>query len=98
MWEIVLNGPICTESFIWGVVHKSSHMKVTINAGGDSNWIKISINHSRNEKCDDGNAVNGDGCDLMCKVEEFFRCSGNHVPLLFDYSLSSFRRVQVWIP
>ncbi|XP_064650054.1 pappalysin-1-like [Lineus longissimus] len=28
------------------------------------------------EACDDGNALNGDGCTLECKVESFFHCSG----------------------
>jgi cysteine-rich repeat protein len=26
------------------------------------------------EECDDGNKINGDGCNLLCEVEEGFRC------------------------
>ncbi|XP_071155893.1 pappalysin-1-like [Mytilus edulis] len=28
------------------------------------------------EKCDDGNTIDGDGCDIDCKEEEFFKCAG----------------------
>jgi cysteine-rich repeat protein len=28
------------------------------------------------EQCDDGNAVNGDGCDAQCRVEACFTCAG----------------------
>ncbi len=31
------------------------------------------------EECDDGNAINGDGCDLLCKMEEFYSCKGNTI-------------------
>ncbi|MBK8156962.1 MAG: hypothetical protein IPK55_13750 [Streptococcus sp.] len=26
------------------------------------------------EKCDDGNRMNGDGCDMFCRVENGFVC------------------------
>ena len=29
-----------------------------------------------NEKCDDGNVTDGDGCTSKCKVEFSFKCSG----------------------
>nr|XP_006817135.1 PREDICTED: pappalysin-1-like [Saccoglossus kowalevskii] len=34
------------------------------------------IDRSRNEECDDGNAINQDGCNLNCKIDEFFHCKG----------------------
>lgn len=32
-----------------------------------------------NEACDDGNLVNGDGCNNLCKVESDYICTHNGV-------------------
>ena len=39
---------------------------------------EISSDGSRDEKCDDGNEKDGDGCDSSCKLEEGFICSGRY--------------------
>ena len=28
------------------------------------------------EFCDDGNLLNGDGCDVKCRIKELFHCTG----------------------
>lgn len=33
------------------------------------------------EECDDGNTVDGDGCDSACVVEEFFLCTNVEMEL-----------------
>ncbi|KAL4219279.1 hypothetical protein ACF0H5_021860 [Mactra antiquata] len=38
-----------------------------------------------NEECDDGNVVDGDGCNLNCKIQDEFTCMGT--PSLCMYSL-----------
>lgn len=35
---------------------------------GDVDWV-IEV-----EQCDDGNRVDGDGCNSQCKVEQDYRC------------------------
>ena len=32
--------------------------------------------HNADEECDDGNDVNGDGCNKQCMVEEGYNCEG----------------------
>jgi cysteine-rich repeat protein len=34
-------------------------------------------------ECEDGNLVNGDGCDSTCKIEPFYECRGGS-PMLVD--------------
>ncbi|CAD8062024.1 unnamed protein product [Paramecium sonneborni] len=35
------------------------------------------------EECDDGNIVNGDGCDQFCKIEQGFKCGSNCEEMLY---------------
>ncbi|XP_077986925.1 pappalysin-1-like [Glandiceps talaboti] len=34
------------------------------------------VDSAAEEECDDGNAIDGDGCGLGCKKDEFFNCQG----------------------
>lgn len=47
----------------------------TFNECGDSHWIE------NEENCDDGNTVNGDGCDSDCNVETDWTCDNTHYDL-----------------
>ena len=35
------------------------------------------LNRASDEECDDGNQIDGDGCDSFCTIEPFFECT-NH--------------------
>ena len=49
------------------------------NIVGMSRWPKLiifPIYIFSVEFCDDGNLLNGDGCDVKCRIEELFHCTG----------------------
>ena len=57
------------------------------------------LSPSNNEECDDGNQFDGDGCDLLCKLEVNTACSyeSNHnVTSWIDFS--SGERMYQWYP
>ncbi|XP_022085118.1 pappalysin-1-like [Acanthaster planci] len=58
---------------------------------------------SNKEECDDGNTVDGDGCSLDCKVEDFYDCKGessicSHISTKNVYHLTFQHSTDVYLP
>ena len=58
---------------------------------GDGRWSP-----QKNETCDDGNSVSGDGCDSGCRVQTGWQCDYASVPdMLFDNATNQYH---TWNP
>jgi cysteine-rich repeat protein len=58
---------LCTNGFFW-LASSNQCVSIDLILCGDGTWIE------QYESCDDGNSVNGDGCNLICQVEPDYEC------------------------
>ncbi len=62
------NHDTCSQDCVSGTYCGDGERQAANHGGNDQ---------GQNEQCDDGNWVDGDGCDSYCKVEDCYRCGGD---------------------
>lgn len=58
---------LCANNFFW-LPSSNQCVSIDLLVCGDGAWIE------QYEACDDGNSVNGDGCNSLCQVEIDYEC------------------------
>ena len=77
----MVNSPACSfDCQIRQVLNESRYECSVGRLNRSYCWIQQCGDGRRtsNEECDDGNAINGDGCDRFCQIEPHFRCISNY--------------------